>query len=350
LEAYLDNGKWPSTFDIHRRHDPNVFYDTLHNLSGEIVRENNSSYGNCYELSLIGILLTKEGKKYQVMRVRMLEFLRKKYFQDKNDGNINGYTDEEIGQALKLDEDHRLMLGKLGAFDHTYSIYNITAGGNWTILLPNEIQKIPRTGSLAVYHEEILLKNFTKDKPVFIKDQHAVQLAQLSPVKVGNDIFGLYDSPSGRNLSDGNGDSKFKFITPAPDISFVNDVKLKSFAETAAKEACRCFDIEAFNSAAVMAGSAAEAVLLDLLLQNKAALNPKINNREPLEKWRLADLIKTALKLSLLGMATGNLAQQVKEHRNLIHPGRSLREKHSVSRGEAEITIGILRLICDELR
>jgi hypothetical protein len=90
-------------------------------------------------------------------------------------------------------------------------------------------------------------------------------------------------------------------------------------------------------------------VLLDLLLKNTAASPAKLNGGEPLEKWRLADLIKEASKLNLLGKATGNLAQQVKEHRNLIHPGRSLREKHSVGRGEAEITIGILRLVCDEL-
>ncbi len=135
-------------------------------------------------------------------------------------------------------------------------------------------------------------------------------------------------------------------ITPVPDIKFVKDSKLKNFASTAAQEACRCFDAMAFNAAAVMAGSATESVLLDLLLQNKSKLK---TGGKPLEEWRLVDLITTALKLNLLGRATGNLAQIVRQHRNLIHPGRSLREKNSIGRGEAEITLGILRLVCDEL-
>jgi len=138
-------------------------------------------------------------------------------------------------------------------------------------------------------------------------------------------------------------------ITPVPNFKFVKDVKLRIFASTAAQEACRCFDATAFNAAAVMAGSATEAVLLDLLSQQKPTLNSKLTNNEPFEKWRLDDLIKTALKLNLLGRATGNLTQIVRQHRNLIHPGRSLREKNSIGRGEAEITLGILRLVCDEL-
>lgn len=139
---------------------------------------------------------------------------------------------------------------------------------------------------------------------------------------------------------------KHPTMTPVPNLKFLKDKKLKLFASTAAQEACWCFDATAFNAAALMAGSATEAVLLDLLLQHKTKL--KVGGK-PLEEWRLVDLITTALKLNLLGKATGNFAQIVRQHRNLIHPGRSLREKNSIGRGEAEITLDILRLVCDEL-
>ncbi len=345
---YLDQNQWPTTFEIHREHDPDIIYKSLASLSGNLVFENYDSQGDRYELHLAGILLTKNGEKYQKLRIRLLEFLRRKYFQKKREGNANQYSDEEIGQALKLNEEQRALLGKLGAFDHVYRTQNFTTGGSWQIMLPKEIQTIPRTGSLAAYHDEILLRHFKRETPVFIKDRQNAYQNQSTPAILEN-VFGNILSTAKENSSEGNGDARFKFTTPAPDISFVNDAKLKSFAITAAKEACRCFDVEAFNSAAVMAGSATEAVLLDLLLQNKAALHAKLNGGEPLEKWRLADLITTALKLNLIGKATGNLAQQVREHRNLIHPGRSLREKHSIGRGEAEITLGILRLVCEEL-
>jgi hypothetical protein len=253
-----------------------------------------------------------------------------------------------------LNDEQRVMLGKLGSFDYVYQtyIYDSNAGGNWRIRFPTEIQYIPRTGPLLAYHDEMLLKNFNRETRVFVKDRQASfwvpKLASLShPLAVESE---LPDSSYKEISSMQHKTSRNVVVTPAPDLSFVNDSNLRSFAEVIAGEACRCFDVGAFNASAVMAGSATEAALLDLLLPKKAEiLAAKWSDKKKLEEWRLADLIKAAQKLQLLGDATGSLTQLIRKHRNLIHPGRALMQKTTIERGEAEIALGILRLICKEL-
>ena len=134
---------------------------------------------------------------------------------------------------------------------------------------------------------------------------------------------------------------------PCPNLSFVKDKKLKSFAVTAAEEACRCFESNCFIAAVVLAGSATEAVLLDLLLQQSPKKLKKTH--EELHRERLSDLLNSALKLELLGKSAARLGHLIREHRDLVHPARALRERTTPSRGKAEISLGILRDICEEL-
>ncbi|MGD0061405.1 MAG: hypothetical protein ABSD58_18510, partial [Verrucomicrobiia bacterium] len=100
----------------------------------------------------------------------------------------------------------------------------------------------------------------------------------------------------------------------------------------------------------VLAGSATEAILLDLLRQQDASvIQNATKSKEPLEKWRLDDLIRTALKLKLLQESTRSLNDFLQNQRNLIHPGRSLREKSLTGEGQAQIALGILTHICEDL-
>jgi hypothetical protein len=135
--------------------------------------------------------------------------------------------------------------------------------------------------------------------------------------------------------------------TPAPKLPFLKDDDLKQFAATAVHDAIRCFDAEAYTAAAVMAGSATEAVLLDLLLRSRSGSLGKTH--EELRKERLGDLINLAARHGILGNSAAKLGHIVREHRDLIHPARAVRERTVLSRGKAEISLGILRDICEEL-
>jgi hypothetical protein len=346
-EHYLDCGQWPKVIDFHRDHEMIDVRNSLiaPPMNGGIILEQNSSGEEHYELTLIGILLTKDGKHYEEMRIRLLEFLSNKYYHTKKNERRNRYSDEEIANEIKLNEDDKKMLGKVGEFDHIYRTYGSSSvGGHWAIEFPRkEIQSIPRMAPFSEYHERILSQQYYPQHKVFIEDRHAVQRPVTFPRGLFPDYFG----------APGQSDSHSKEPTDAPpflavpDVSFVKDDKLRQFAATAAQEASRCFSAKAFTATAVMAGGATETVLLDLLLQHKDKLPDTKNG--PIEKWQLDDLIKTAEKMNLLGAATSSLTQFVRKHRNLIHPGKFLREKRILDEGDAHIIWGIFMKICNEL-
>jgi hypothetical protein len=299
-----------------------------------------------YELSLIGILLTKDGKHYEELRIRLLGFLSAKYYNPKKEERRNRYSDEEIAEELKLNENDRKMLGRVGAFDHIYRTSgSSTVGGHWSIDFPRkEIQFIPRKGPFAEYHRKTVFQQYYSDWKVLIEDRHAAQPVTTIPKGIFAEAFASH-SPSDSLSSSAK--SEVMPSLSVPDVSFVNDEKLRRFATDTAQEASRCFGVKAFTATAVLAGSAIEAVLLDLLLQNKHNLPVPKNN--PVEKMQLGDLIMTALKMNLLGKEAGNLSQFVQQHRNLIHPGRCLREKRILDMGDAHIVWGIFVKVCSEL-
>ena len=346
-QHYLDYVQWPQTVEFHRDHDIKDVQESLRTppLNGGIVMEQTGGGDDHYELTLIGILLTKDGNHYEKMRIRLLEFLSKKYYHSKKDERTNRYSDEEIAEEIKLGVEDIKMLGKVGGFDSIYRTSGSSSiGGHWFIDFPKkEIQSIPHDSSFFDYHERIVSDQYYPERKVFIADRHAAQRAATSPKDVFSGAFDPLAPFDTRSLTQNDASSPM----PVPDVSFVKDEKLRSFATAAAQEASRCFGAKAFTATAVMAGGATEAVLLDLLLQYKDKM--PVSKNGPIERWQLDELIKTASKMDLLGAATTNLTQFVQQHRNLIHPGKFLREKRIIAQGDAHIIWGIFIKICEEL-
>jgi len=222
-EHRLNYGQWPKTVEFHRDYDINDVQKSLRTppLNGGIVMEQTGGGDEHYELTLIGILLTKDGKHYEEMRIRLLEFLRKKYYYSKKDERKNRYTDEEIAEEIKLSEENIKMLGKVGEFDQIYRTYGSSSvGGHWAIEFPRkEIQSIPRDGSLFDYHERIVSDQYYPEWKVFIADRHAAQRVVASPKGVFSEVFGAL-VPSDMRSSQKNDVS---LPTPLPDVSSVSD-------------------------------------------------------------------------------------------------------------------------------
>jgi hypothetical protein len=347
-EHYLECGQWPKTVDFHRDYDIKDVHENLRMppLNGSIVSEQTGGGDEHYELRLIGILLTKDGKHYEEMRIRLLEFLSNKYFNSRKEERKHRYTDEEIAREVKLGEEDMQLLGKVGEFDYIYRTYRTSSeGGHWAIEFPRkEIQSIPRKGSFSDYHETILFQQYYPQYKVLVEDQHAAQRVTTFPTSILSEVLSTpvtSDPPSPSEQNDALP------LMPVPDVSFVKDEKLRRFAADAAQEARRCFGAKAFTATAVMAGGATETVLLDLLLQHKEKIPNSKNG--PIVRWQLDELIQTASKMNLLGAATSSLTQFVQQNRNLIHPGKFLRENRILDEGDAHIIWGVFMKICNEL-
>lgn len=139
-------------------------------------------------------------------------------------------------------------------------------------------------------------------------------------------------------------------IGPAPDVSFVADEACRVAAMVAADEAERCLSVGAFSAAVVMVGSALEAVLLDALLVDpkRTLATEAAKGKDPdLRRWHLPALIDVAAERGLLKKGADKLSEWIKDHRNLVHPGRMLREDQHVTKADASASVAVLAVVCE---
>lgn len=101
-----------------------------------------------------------------------------------------------------------------------------------------------------------------------------------------------------------------------------------------------------------MCGSILEGMLLGVLLQKKQELERRYSQgkgKPSLEQWDLIELVEAAEKLGLLGDSVKHLSQAVRLYRNLVHPGRLLREKIDINVEEATIAINTVKIVRQQL-
>jgi hypothetical protein len=111
----------------------------------------------------------------------------------------------------------------------------------------------------------------------------------------------------------------------------------------------------------ILAGAIVEAMLLDALKRRKkAALKVASNLPQPppanLEEWNLYQMVQVAsgLKPRLLPADSESGADQLRKWRNLVHPGRELRDSKAKrikpSAARARNAVAFLQFVADELR
>lgn len=149
---------------------------------------------------------------------------------------------------------------------------------------------------------------------------------------------------------------------PAFDFSFITSADDRTLIERDYEEVRKCFGASSHKATIVLCGSIVEALLLAHLtydeqsaMQAAATLYRKKELRREvhklgLEEWSFYELISVAAEMSVLNPKdTKQLAQQLKDYRNLIHPGLEKRKGIEPSEGRALAAIALLRLIVEAL-
>lgn len=149
----------------------------------------------------------------------------------------------------------------------------------------------------------------------------------------------------------------------SPDLTFVKNAELRSMLQRDIIElniAISAGVEKTSKTCMILAGSIAETLLLEQLMREQSqALSVgqvlKLKHFQDLEKWKLGDMVEVAshMKPPLLPADLTALADQVREWRNLIHPGRELRDARNkqieVSKGRANAAISVLQIIQEHL-
>ena len=126
-------------------------------------------------------------------------------------------------------------------------------------------------------------------------------------------------------------------------FDFITNDKFRSVLEADSTEMYTCAKVKAWKAVHILAGSIIEAVIIDYLIaeghiSDKKALNIRFDNA-----------IKLATEKSILSEKVENLSIVVKDYRNLVHPGRSIRLEEIPDSKNSTIAISLVEMICDEL-
>jgi hypothetical protein len=146
---------------------------------------------------------------------------------------------------------------------------------------------------------------------------------------------------------------------PAPETTeliFISDVDLRESIRNDISTANQAYVDGLWKAATVLAGSAAEALLLWAITEKKsspdvetarAAITP--SPTENPDRWNLGDYIKVAEQLRLVNATTAKQADLAREFRNLIHPGRANRLAKACNRGTALLALAAVEHIVEDL-
>ena len=141
-------------------------------------------------------------------------------------------------------------------------------------------------------------------------------------------------------------------VTEERTFSYVSDPALRAILSRDYGDVQRSYIAGSWKAAIILAGGAMEAILLDRVKNVESAARaassaPKVAD---LNRWDLADLIKVAVEISIVGSGIDKLSHSVREYRNLVHPGVELRKGLTGGKEEARIAIEILNMLDRELR
>lgn len=126
-------------------------------------------------------------------------------------------------------------------------------------------------------------------------------------------------------------------------LGFITDEAFRAALERDREEMLKCTKCEAWKASHVLAGSIIEAVLIDYLIAEAHV------TRDVGLKMDLTTAIDASLKYKIISDKSAALSTVVKDYRNLIHPGRSIRSNETVSSNSAAVASALVEMILSEI-
>ena len=128
-----------------------------------------------------------------------------------------------------------------------------------------------------------------------------------------------------------------------PSFDFITDEDFRRVLEADLKEIEQCLESKAWKAVHVLAGSIIEAVLIDYLIAEKHL------ERDAALKMNFGRAIELAAEKGIISKKLSDLSSAIKEYRNLIHPGRSIRTREAITGDSANVAISLVQMILTEI-
>jgi hypothetical protein len=287
-------------------------------LGGAIVFKNRVGATERYELTLLGVFLSDHGPEAEELLASYLEYIRAQFQENPM---IEKVTAAEVQQALRLTEDKAELLGRLIVMGYFYGS-SASSGKAWECGVPADIDDLPTIPDLRKYAQERAGRDYDPKVPIESSDR----LRYSPPIKTKEK------------------QNEFEFIQdPLLREQLANDWdEVKSVRE-----------VRAWKSCVILCGGILEGMLLDVLKRDEEgakAAYQKLRSKSPreLNSWDLVDVVDAAKELGLLSKGVGHLSHGLREFRNLVHPGKQIREKITLTEEEAEIACKVVQVCLRE--
>lgn len=309
------NTSIPTTALYHRL-GKDVAASVLKSLNGSIVREYSGNGTPRCGLTFLGKLLTDQGQEGEELLTKVLSHVQVNLRSDPEFNEISseklkeafGFTDEQINTLWQYFFHGPFSGGGGGG-----------SAGGWKFGVSYYMRNdLPLEDDLSAYFEKYAFEDYDPNLPVLYDER--------------NQYLTCKDKGSVR--------SEFWFVT---------DTDLQKLLEKDWQEAQQVHNIKAWKSCVLLCGSILEGILMNALGKDWAKASNEFSRRKrkpapPLNEWDLVDLVEVANKLKTFPKGTIYLSSAVREFRNLIHPGRQIREHIQVTEEQANIAINAVRM------
>jgi hypothetical protein len=283
----------------------------LDELGGSIVFENDDQGDRKYELTFLGILVSSYG---ELIEKQIATFLHIAIALAKKEPERTKINSKEIESIFKIDSSEIAFMGRV-LYISPFHTDGRNGPDGWDCKLPDDIEDLPE--DITSYIHQKVMRDYDKKVPIDPSARHSYLMSTLYIPKEERDTF----------------------------IFMKNDA-LKSIVSSDWVEVQQCYQAKAWKYSIIGCASVLEGILLDCLLQDQEMaieaqkkVNPSRNPGNDLLNWDLVDLVDAAKGMKIIGEASSLLGHALRLHRNLVHPGRQVKEIIKVSEEEAQISM-----------
>jgi hypothetical protein len=311
IKSEMFDRKWILTSKLIFKFGKEIFIASLGSLNTSILKEySDNGRRRCY-LTFLGMLLTSEGKQTIDLFIKYLSFIQKNL---RDDSGFNKIKSENVYKELGLTNKQQQIFTRF-LWASRFTDGGGGGGTSWEFGIP------------AYMENNLILEDNLRE--FFFR-----YVFEYSEEKL----------PSLLDLRE----SKYRKKKEKSAFSFIADKKLRNLIEKDWEEINAIFNVNAWKSCVLLCGSILEGILINELKRNQPIANQeyqrlKNRNAPVLDRWDLVDLVEISNRLQLFPKGTIHLNHAIREFRNLVHPGKQLREHIEVTEEQAVIAFNTIK-------
>ncbi|MCK4642535.1 hypothetical protein KAU32_02740 [bacterium] len=324
---YIVMLEWPTGLPFRTEHGREMVNNALKELAPRFIIHNNQSPDDKYQLTLLGIFAIGGLKSRNIKNLLLyLYYMKGKFRVIESKFEIES---EELRYLFSLSQEDIKELGLLLNISYyfTGSGNHATDYSQWKYEIPSMIEDLNETKNvcdfLLTYLDNLLKKKKSS--------------------RSGEAESTIWEEIMGQNKN-----SPVNTISVA--VEFIQDESIKEIVQRDISELNKMISLNCCKGILILTGSIIEAILLDLLMKNSTKMrDAKTKKSTKLEVWTLENLIDVSEELGLIDFGVKGFSHSLRHYRNLIHPGKEIRDKLTIASEEANIAIQVLKILIRQL-